>query len=256
MPTVQFIGRILPDALKLTTRVPEIKWKWEEENIELTFNIKVLASIIIVECETPRYEARYFVEFHRRAFDLARGSVNLAAFAAGQGVIVTLDSFIAPGGVTSPIMFHDPRLAALCTSFSLDPARQTEYHTLLTIAITDINLLFALNDMIEAITIPHVSLVNCARAMDRLKHLIASPNAKDPQAWRQMRDALQISEDYLKYITEYSKGPRHGRPGHRSGIVTSETARRAWIIMDRYFEYRKRGGSNPLPVSSFPVLVT
>jgi hypothetical protein len=41
--------------------------------------------------------------------------------------------------------------------------------------------------------------------MDRLKHLIAGPNAKDPQAWQQMRDALEISEDYLKYIIEHSK---------------------------------------------------
>ena len=255
MPKVQFIGRVLPNSVKFTITVPQIKWKWEEEDVEITFNIKVLASVVIVECDSLRYEPRYVVEFHRRALDLAKGSVNLAAFASGLGVIVTLDSMIAPDGAATPLMFNDPRLPALCSSFSLDPTKQAEYSNIFHMVITDTNLFFALNELIEAITIPHLSPVNCARAMDRLKHLIAGPNAKDPQAWRQMRAALEISEDYLKYITEHSKHARHGRPGYTPGTVTSETTRRTWIIMDRYFEYRKRGGVTPLPVSLYPMLI-
>jgi hypothetical protein len=48
---------------------------------------------------------------------------------------------------------------------------------------------------------PIFSAVNCARAMDRLKHLIALPNASEKHAWKQMRDVLQIDERYLKFIT-------------------------------------------------------
>ena len=99
----------------------------------------------------------------------------------------------------------------------------------------------------------HVAPVNCARAMDRIKHLIASPGSTDAQAWRQMREALHIDEDYLKFITEASKGPRHGRPGHTPGIETTEATRRAWSVMNRYFEFVKRGRT-PLATHQFNIL--
>jgi hypothetical protein len=94
-------------------------------------------------------------------------------------------------------------------------------------------LFMALNELILAITLPHVSSVNCARAMERLKHLIAPQGATDKEAWRKMRDTLRIDESYLKYITRYSVGPRHGSPVHVPGTVTTEVTRRAWIIMNR-----------------------
>jgi hypothetical protein len=122
------------------------------------------------------------------------------------------------------------------------------------IVLSDPTLFLALNDLVSAITIPHVAPVACSRAMDGLRHLIASPDAKEPLAWQQMRDALRVDRNFLQLISDTSKGPRHARPGHIPGDIVKEICRRSWIIMNRYLEYVKRG-HQPLPVVEFPLLV-
>jgi hypothetical protein len=163
---------------------------------------------------------------------------------------VYLDTFVNPDGVQSPIAPKDDRLAPLCTALALD----SEFDQVHALVLQEVGLFMALNDLIGAITLPHVSPVNCGRAMDGLKHLIATPGSNDKQAWEQMREALQIDEKYLKFITDHSSGPRHARPGHTPGSVTTEVTRRSWIIMNRFFEFRKRG-SKRLSLPDFPLLV-
>jgi hypothetical protein len=185
-----------------------------------------------------------------RALDLCRASVDVVAFTKGWGLTVLLEAFVDPNGERSSIFFKDDSLAPLCTALTLTDAFDQVHGMVL----QEASLFMALDDLIVAITLPHVSPVNCARAMDRLKHLIALPESKDKHAWQQMRDTLHVSEEYLKFITDHSTGPRHGRPGHTPGSVTMEITRRAWILMNRYFEYRKRG-SKPLSTSDFPLLI-
>lgn len=119
--------------------------------------------------------------------------------------------------------------------------------------LQDAGLFMALNDLIAAISLPHVSTVNCARAIEGLRHLIASTGSSDKQAWEQMRQALQIDKAYLKLITDSSAASRHGNRVHVPGSVTTEITRRSWIIMNRYFEYRKRG-NRVLSLTDFPLL--
>jgi hypothetical protein len=253
MQKVHFIGRVLPTAIKVSIEAPEAKWKWEESGLELTFRVKVGNSFVNVECELEKYQPEYIGELYRRAFDLARASVNLVGFAHGFGLSVILEMFIAPDGSPSELAAIDPSLPPLCTAYSLEPARLADFNTVFNTVLTTPDLFMALEDLIHSITLPHVSPVNCARAMDRLKHLIASPGSLDKDAWRQMRDTLQIDEPYLRYITDVSKGPRHGRPGHTPGNQTTEVTRRSWTIMNRYFEYVK-GGKQPLDAAAFPLL--
>ena len=53
-----------------------------------------------------------------------------------------------------------------------------------------------------------------------------------------------------------SFNPRHGDRKFVSEEITSEIIRRTWIIMDRYFEYRKRakGAKGALKAPDFPEL--
>jgi hypothetical protein len=85
-----------------------------------------------------------------------------------------------------------------------------------------------------------------------LRHIV-SPSTPKGQAWRHLRDALNISEPYLKLITDVSTGPRHGDPTHIPGDMTVEITRRAWTIMNRFFEYKKRN-AGALPLIEFPLL--
>ena len=250
MPTVHFLGRVLPEPALVS--VPSIAVrKWEDPELRLTmeFITHIANSKIDVECKLNTYNSEHFVNIYMRALDLCRVPVDLVAFKLGWGLSVVLEDFVGPSGVTTPIVCKDERLAALSTSFTLDNG----FDLLCTKTSESVPLLMALSDLIAAITVPHISLVNCARAMDRLKHLIAPEGAKDGEAWRKLQEALRIEETYLKYITDHSKNPRHGRSGHTPGKVTTEVTRRAWTVMNRYFEYLKRG-STALPVNEFPLL--
>jgi hypothetical protein len=253
MQKIHFIGRVFPSAVKISVQAPEVKWKWEEAGLELTIRVKIGNSFINVECELEEYRPEYITELYRRALDLARASVNLVAFANGIGLTVLLEMLILPDGSPTELASIDPSLPPLCTAYSLDPAGLTDFNVVFNAVFTSPDLFMALEDLIHAITLPHVSPVNCARAMDRLKHLIAAPGSADKDAWKQMREALRLDEQYLRYVTDVSKGPRHGRPGYTTGNQTTEATRRCWTVVNRYFEYLKRG-KQTLDSAPFPLL--
>jgi hypothetical protein len=68
-----------------------------------------------------------------------------------------------------------------------------------------------------------------------------------------MRDVLNLDLDYLKLISDASTNPRHGVPERAGGLLCSEVVLRTWNVMNRFFEYRKRGNV-PLPLAEFPLL--
>jgi len=251
MQSIHFLGRVLPPVAQVTVSSnPSIKWDESETGLVMEFTCHIENSKIDIECRTEEYSPDHLGEFYRRALDICQAQVDLIAFKMGWGLTVVLEKFIDSNGIATEIFPKDDRLAALCTAFSLDQG----FDELCVKVIQSPPLFMALRDLIAAISLPHVSPVDCARAMDRLKHLVATPGANDKQAWQQLRHALQIDEAYLKYITDYSSNPRHGRPGHTPGIVTTEVTRRAWVIMNRYFEYLKRDNA-ALDSSEFPLLV-
>ena len=250
MQSIHFLGRVLPPPAQITVRLtPSIKWEDPDIGLVMEFTGRIENSNIDIECRLEGYRPEYFDDVYRRALDICRAQVDLVAFKFGWGLTVVLETFIDPNGITSQILQKDDRLSLLCTAFSLEHG----FEELCIKVIQSPPLFMALRDLIAAISLPHVAPIDCARAMEHLKHLIAPPGTNDRQAWQQLRLSLQIDEAYLKYITDYSTNPRHGKPGHTSGTVTMEITRRAWIIMNRYFEYLKRGNA-VLDPSEFPML--
>ena len=229
---------------------PELEWKWQEQNLELIFRVKIDNSIVNVECELEKYELTYFTELHKRASDLISASANLAAFATGYGLIVTLDTFIDATGTPSQVILYDPSLPPLCTAYGLGDARQGDFAAVFNIVLTEPSLFRAINNLIAAITFPHCSTVNCGRVVDSIRRMI-SPTLDGAAAWQAMHHALNVSRPYQEWISKQSTGPRHADPAFVPGTVTTEVARRTWVIMNRFFEYRKRG-SQSLTAPEFP----
>jgi len=231
-----------------------MKWNDPDSKLEMSFVLKIHNSLIEIECDVNRFGADDLVPVYMRAFDLARASVNLVAFALGSGMALILETMIDPLGTTTPLVFTDPRLAPLCRSFSINSSLpDPRFDQVCQFVLTEPPLFFALNDLIASITLPHESSVNCARAVERLRNLVASPDLPRKDAWAYFRKSLNISKEYLEFVTMYSTGPRHGNSTHIPGDITAELLRRAWIIMDRFLEFRKRGNA-VLPVSEFPIL--
>jgi hypothetical protein len=258
MPKVRFTGRIFPHAIQLSVKDhPQINWKDVENDLDMTFTIGIDGNAVTVDCEVNKFDpALHITPLFMRAFDLARATVDLVGFCTGYGFTVVFETFTSPTGVTTPFGAYDPSLSALCTAFKMGvfsaALEENDFHKVLTIVSTDWRIFRALRDLIEAITLPHESAVNCARAIEGLRNIIAS-NPSRRQAWREMRDTLNISEDYLKLITDVSIAPRHGDHTHVPGAKTKEITRRSWIIMNRFLEYKKRN-EGPLPSADFPVL--
>jgi hypothetical protein len=113
-------------------------------------------------------------------------------------------------------------------------------------------LFMALNDLIHAVSTPHMTPANCGRVVDGLRKLVA-PNMDPKQGWPIFQKTINADELYLTFISEHSKEPRHGGHVRIDGPTTTEIARRTWAIMNRFLEFRKRGNL-PLPLADFPVL--
>ena len=247
---VHFLGRVLPEPVKITVHAPELKWKWQEQNLELTFMVKIDNSVVNVECELERYESSYFTELHKIASDIVGASANLAAFATGHGIIVTLDNFTDAAGISSQIILYDPSLQALCTAYGLEVTRQAEFSEVFKYVLSEPPLFRAFNDLISAITFPHCSTVNCGRVVDSIRRMI-SPTLDGVAAWQAMHQALNVSRSYQEWISKQSTGPRHADPAFVPGTVTTDITRRTWVIINRFLEYRKRG-NRPLTAPDFP----
>ncbi len=252
-----FLGRVFPICYQVNVAHPNpLEWIWQEENLVLRFDMRIEKSNVRIECTLDTYKPEYLGEIHRRSFDIVRSAVNLAAFCSGVGYSVVFEHFVDVSGSQSMFSPQDVSLAPLCTSFSLDPkSAKTPFGKMWDLVVTDPALFQALDDLIVSITLPHHSTVNCARAIEGLRHLIATPGASVSQAWEQMRDALRLDRNFLQLITDISTAPRHGNRAYIPGATTTEIVRRSWIIMDWFLEYRKRGDT-PLLAGDFPMLVS
>lgn len=247
---VRFRGKVLPESMQVTINfTPTVHWKADELRYEVDIVCRVDKSVIEIECTLSHWKPEYFPDLYRRSLDICRAKVDVVGFSAACGLTVMLDTFEAPDGVVTPIMPTAPYLEGVCTAFSLDKGFDEVCMQVLQRPL----LFMAIRELMTAISLPHVSLVECARAMDRIKNLLAPLESKDKTAWKLMRDTLRIDETYLKYITDASANPRHGQPGHTPGTITTEVTRRAWVIMNRYLQYLVQGEA-PLDPIVYPVL--
>ncbi len=250
MPKVCFLGKIFPSAYQLSISLPTVRWRSPDLGLTWQFDIKIENNAVTINCDINRYSGSDFVLTYMRALDAVKAAVNLAAFAYGIGYSVLIDTFIDPAGRQSPIAPEDKSLPALCTV--LDRTSSSDYGEVFKLVYTEPALFQALDDLIVSITVPHLSVVNCTRAIEGIRHMIA-PGKKTGPAWAKMRLALRISESYLRMLTDHSRGPRHGDRTHIKGDITMEIVKRSWVIINRFLEYRKRG-NQPLPESGFPTL--
>jgi hypothetical protein len=253
MAKIQFLGRVLPEFARVSMPPRSVEWTEDDTKAKSRMRLRIHESIINVECESDIYSRDNLHPLYIRAIDLARASINVVAFARGEGLSLILDLVIYDDGVPLPMSPHTPTVAGLCTAYQVNEPDTSTLEKIYDMVLNDPGLSDALNDLMLAITVPRVAAMVCGRAMDGLKNLLSPPGTKAPQAWAQMQQILRIERNYRQFITTASARPRHAHRDHIPGDVTRKIWRRSWIIMDRYLEYRKRG-SQPLPASEFCLL--
>lgn len=250
MPTVHFHGLVIPASCNISLQdLPEICWDHPDVDLFLKIRLEVTDSRIHVTVDANKFSPEDATFIYIRAFDIARAAVELVAFKKGWGLTTVLTTMVDPSGIPSTMMFSTANFGNLCNSFDLE----RDFSGVFKMVISTRGLFSVLHDLICSITIPNESTVRCGRVVDGLKHLIASGTSSRSSEWLQMQNALRVDEAYLKMITEYSKDPRHGKSVRVEGRTTTEIGSRTWTIMNRFFEYKKRG-STPLPELEFPLL--
>ena len=258
METVQFLGNILPTAKQISINgLPKANWKAPDLDLDMTFEVQIQNSKVVVICQTNKWvKADHLMPIFMRALDTARAIVDVFAFSEGVGLTLMFTQLVEPNGQTSQLWPEQPELAALATAVKNigTPATPADNNLdkVMRLAIQNVTVFRALRDLIDAITQTHVSPHACGRAMEGIRHVIA-PGIERKKAWPIMLTALNIDRGYLEVITDTSIGPRHADPEHISGAVCHDIAVRSWTIMNRFFDYLKRG-SQPLPQTDFPLL--
>jgi hypothetical protein len=252
---IRFDGRVLPAALRLSIpNFPSVRWKDGGLTAlgidQADCHVQVQDNEVTIEVDLNLFDLdRHLTPMAMRAHDTVRAAVDLVCFASGNGYTFVLETWTDLNGVTRPVAPQQPALAALSTSVAMP----IDFHNVLQMVITDPPLFMALRDLIEAITQWHRAPIGAARAVEAMRHSM-SPNQERKKQWEAFCQNLQLERSYIDPITDTSTGPRHGDPEHIPGSITTDVAARAWTIMNRYLEFRKRGGQHPLSLADFPVL--
>lgn len=252
---LKFIGRVIPEISDVSFQ-SGAKVLWDIDAATRTcvqFEVVIEHSVVTVSCEYQGDIRQEHVDaMYIRAVDLTRANVDLLSFSTGLGLVVVLDHVIDRAGSKSAIWPQDSTLAPICTAYSMAGPLSQDFLGVARFVMEDPAIFMALNDLVTAISQAHCAPVNCARAVEGLRHLIAPGLGREKQ-WAAMRDALRLEKSYLQPIMDNSTPGRHGNRAHVSGPVVRDIVQRSWTIMNRFFEYKKRGNA-PLPQPEFSTL--
>jgi GTP-binding protein LepA len=250
MASIRFYGRVYPAALKLSIRKhPAVELTEAGIDVPIQFDMSIEGGKIVIDCSVEGYNnERDYSRCLMRAMDLANASVNLAAFSMGVGASVIIDRSVDADGNGRLLVLRDRPLSALCTAFSAD---DESFDRVREFVFQDLRLGRAIRDLVESIGGPHVIPTNCARAIETIRSIMPPPDLPRKQGWTFMQKNLQVSAEYLKVITDHGVGPRHGDLTFVPAEMTRVIADRSWTVMNRYFEYLKRGKTQ-LPITDFP----
>lgn len=249
MPKFQFVGHILPQAKNLSMkRSPSVTIKRTEKDFEIKMTFRISDGIATIDCSTTKPITSKFI---REAFLFARRElhvlVDLIGFSNGINFLVDLNTYIDHDGKTQAISIENPKLAKLVTAYQKDGS---DYFASAQPVLHDFSIGMAMRDLQSALENPDLAPINCARAIESIRSVIAGAGHYS-QHWKALNSALNLTEEYVRFITDAAVARRHGE-WNAPVRELQELYERCWIIMNRYLEYMKRNKS--LPVSEFPIL--
>jgi hypothetical protein len=251
MPRIHLLGFVLPKDIKVTLgRSPYVVAKNEPLNLQMEITLQIADSIVNGVVDLNQFELdKHFDVVRNQVQDLADAMMNLLTIKSGNGLSIVLDQIIQPSGKLSPIHLKEKELTRHITAFD-----ESNFEQVALIVMKDRSLHLALRDFTEGMRQSYIGTIGIARAVDGFCQAFVPAGKKRDAGWEPMREALNASEDYVKAISKISTGPRHADWGDLGEIETRKIVERAWILMNRFLEYRKRG-NQPLPLSEFPLLV-
>jgi hypothetical protein len=255
MPIVRFLGAVLPLVSNASIGTTPQLTCTTDDGLVAEVSVGIIDAHVLVECNVNRTPTITDLDYlYIRAMDFSRAAVDILTFASGCALNVHLHT-LENEGEFSALRLLDPSLALICTSYNLDAKTSEEKDGLRRIVLavfSDPAIFMALNDLTQAIAIPHYTEINCGRVLDGLRKIMA-PGLEPKQGWATMQKTLQVSEGYMEWVSKHSTNPRHGDRSPKEREILQEIAARTWRVMNRFLEYKKREDKT-LPASEFPLL--
>lgn len=208
MPTVRFIGRTFPAAVHVGIPLPTVHWEDPETRLIMEFDAVAKDGAITIDCRVNKFiQEEHLIPIYNRAFDIATAGLDLISFSTGRPFTVVLESFVDPTGQQRTFGHFESDLGNLVKS--VRPGK--DFKDVFSIVVLEWPLFVALRDLVEAISLPHRGAANCARVVETLRRqMVGSDPSNRSRGWEELRESLQNSREYLEFITDKSKGPRHG----------------------------------------------
>jgi hypothetical protein len=250
MQTIRYIGIVLPETMQIKTQGhPTIHWKNPNTNIHVDLDVSFDGNTVTVTCNLHSFDIDSQIpQLTLIVHNMVHASLDLICFKTGDAISVFLQKAIFPDGKVVDIQPHEYAFAGLAKSLEKDGT----LGPILELAIRDPNLMLALRDLADSIRHANESMINCARAIESIRNHFVPEGKKKDDGWPIMHAKLNLTKSYLQLITDASRDPRHGNRWSQPAEPL-EIGRRAWITMDRFLEYRRRGDQQ-LPLDKFPRL--
>jgi hypothetical protein len=244
----RFEGRVMPEVRQVTIPNTSSVQCSDLRGFHADISIAIADGKVEIDCVCFDAEPRTDMCV-ARSLEYATALVDLYAFTKGWSLSVILDRMIV-GTTVSTLAMSELSLQPLASSIAGDDDFRAVWEYLL----KKFNLKFALHDLVIGIGSLNYPHIGAARSVEAIRGLIAPDAQNETMAWSEMRRLLNIKRDYLQRITDASRGPRHGDRSGVTGDGQQIVMQRAWTIMNRYLEFMKRGGEEPLPQNAFPTL--
>jgi len=213
------------------------------------FEIRITDGALRIECLITNSVVDEYEFCIVRAYEVVTAIVDVIAFTKGWALSVIFDHTIRDG-IKKPMILSHGKVREYTSSIK----NEKDFEDVLDIVQGNLNLRLAIHDLILALNTLNYPNVAAARSVEALRHIMAPPNTPESQAWEILRTNLRIERPYLQFITDNSRQARHGNRETAVGTVQAEATVRAWAIMNRFLEFMKRGGNNPLPEDEFRLL--
>ena len=231
MPQIEFAGYVEPTFLKINAQsIKPIPWK--DTNLPpfvFMYRIKEAEVSIICEIETVDEFAVNYT--HLVVYSFVASVINCLGFAKAEGFRLILNSCTIPGKEPASLHSGNPILTSICSFTSQE---------ILDMMMADRRIARPLGDLAETRNNPMDSYINVQRAIDGIG-LLLSDEEEPSKRWKAIRESLNLSRPYLQFISDLSRGPRHGSTAPVSMVNVAEVQARGWIVMNRFLEFRKRG---------------
>ena len=192
---IAFFGRVHPRGVRISVHEnTTVQYRFPDNPLILNIVPNVDNSIVAVDCYFTPLVPNHVVVIFPFVLTATRARIDLAAFHRGVGAIVTFDWMKDHNGAISNLAIAQSDLPARCTSFDSN----NNYREIRAMAEQDEAMSLAINDLILAQTSTNTAEINCARAVEGVRNIVAGEGIHPNIAWPRLRERLNIDEQYLR----------------------------------------------------------